>query len=157
MRKVLVLLTAVAVVALSACGAGTGSQPPPPASSRPPDLGELRALLEPHAGLAFDAEAVGRGCPGDQALGAYLAMLVKNGGEGDAPGDTHRLTGGCGAFPAEPIPIDPPASPAHWYCKVDAYTSDPAGESPWHYELRLRVRRADRSVDPTTLACPGAP
>jgi hypothetical protein len=129
----------------------------PAETARAPDIAELRALLEPHAGLTFDAGAVARGCPTDQSLGTYVAMLVKYGGEGDAPGDTHRLTGSCGAFPAAPIPIDPPSSPAHWYCTISAYTSDPAGESPWRYELRLRVRRADRGIDLATLACPGAP
>lgn len=131
--------------------------PAPAAPAVAPDLAGLRAMLEPHAAMRFDAGAQERGCPDDTSLGEYVALLVHNGGEGDQPGDTHRLTGTCGAFPAQLAPVDPPASADHWYCTIDAYTSDPAGESPWHYELRLRVRKADTAPDLTTLGCPGTP
>ena len=62
-----------------------------------------------------------------------------------------------GAFPAELAPIDPPSDPAFWYCRIDSYTVDPEGESPWHYELRLRIRKADSGVDLATLGCPRTP
>jgi len=128
------------------------------AVASPPDLRELRALLAPHAAARFTASAVERGCPAESSVGEYIAMLITN-GEGGEPGDVHRLTGGCGEFPAAAAiaPVDPPADPAYWYCRIDAFTSDPAGESPWHYELRVRVRRADRAVDPVELGCPGTP
>jgi hypothetical protein len=126
-----------------------------------PDLAKLRSLLRPHASHAFDAAARGRGCPADRTLGGYIDDLVKHGTHGD-PGDTVRLTGGCTEFRSGPgspprVPIDPPASAEHWSCRIDAYASDAKGESPWHYELRLRVRKRDLAPDLVTLACPGAP
>ena len=83
----------------------------------------------------------------------YVQRLVDYGSHGDGP---HALTIGCGAFPAEPMSIDPPADPAYWFCVIDARNSDPAGESPWHYALHVRVRKADNAVDVATAACPGA-
>jgi len=153
MRAVLVLV--------AACGSGTPSPPPgnTGGSSMPavPDLAAVRTALAPHADHLFDDAAIARGCPGDQSLGDYVAALVKYGtGEPGSP-DTHRLTGGCGAFPAQLAPIDPPRDPAYWYCRIDSFTVDPAGESPWHYELRLRIRQTDRSVDLATFGCPGTP
>jgi hypothetical protein len=115
-------------------------------------------MLARHASRRFDAAAGDRGCPADQTLGEYVAMLVRNGGQGDSPGDIHQLGGVClDAIPdADRIALDPPADPAYWQCRIDAWTSDPEGESPWHYELRLRVRRSNRTPDLTTLSCPGA-
>lgn len=116
-------------------------------------------MLAQHHSWRFDAGAQDRGCPADQTLGEYLALLARYGRQGDAPGDVHRLAGAClDEIPeADRIAIDPPADPAYWLCRIDAYTSDPAGESPWHYELRLRVSRSSRAVDVATLACPGTP
>jgi len=135
----------------------------PPAVPAPaagaPDLAAVQALLVRHQALRFDAAAQDRGCPAEQSLGEYVAMLAHNGGQGDAPGDVHQLAGTCldRFAEADRMALDPPADPAYWLCRIDAYTSDPAGESPWHYELRLRVKRADRTVDLGTLACPGTP
>lgn len=137
--------------------------PVPPAVPAPaagaPDLAAVQALLVRHQALRFDAAAQDRGCPAEQSLGEYVAMLAHNGGQGDAPGDVHQLAGTCldRFAEADRMALDPPADPAYWLCRIDAYTSDPAGESPWHYELRLRVKRADRTVDLGTLACPGTP
>jgi hypothetical protein len=154
---------AIASFAVLACACGASE----PASSRPPEgptsepaapsLAELQQLLSTHEAHAFDAAALGRGCPADQSLGAYLAMLVENGSPSDRDGDLHRLEGGCTSVPrdAARAPVDPPVDPAFWDCRIEAFSSDPAGESPWHYELRFRVRRADRTVDLEHLSCPG--
>jgi hypothetical protein len=117
--------------------------------SAAPDLASLRAILRPHAEDEFDENATNeRGCPVDQRLGAYVAMLERNAAGG-------AFTGGCGAFPARPAPIDPPADPAYWFCRIDGSTNE--GGEPWHYELRIRLRKADRAPDFTTVACPGTP
>jgi hypothetical protein len=145
------------VLGLALAAACTPAPRPTANAVGAPDLAALRALLAPHADVRFDASANARGCPDDQSLGEYVARLVSYGGQGDQPGDTHWLKGGCGAFTAQIGPIDPPASADHWYCTIDAYTSDPTGESPWHYELRLRVRKSDGAPDLTTLGCPGMP
>jgi len=58
---------------------------------------------------------------------------------------------------AEKLGIDPPEDPAYWFCRIEGFSSDRAGESPWRYELRLRVRRQDGTPDLLTLACPGTP
>lgn len=134
--------------------------PPPFPRSAPgaPELPELRARLAPLAARRFDAAAQQRGCPADQTLGQYLAMLVDNGERGDGErGTVHRLAGACADSvpPAERTGIDPPADPAYWLCRIEAFSSDPGGESPWRYELRLRVRRADRAVELAHVACPG--
>ena len=149
------------VVVLIACG-GTNPTPPsnrggstPPAAA--PDLAAVRKAVDPHGHVRFTPASVERGCPPDQSLGEYIALLVTNGTGEPGSKDTHRLTGGCGAFPAQLAPIDPPSDPAFWYCRIDSYTSDPEGESPWHYELRLRIRKTDGSVDLATLGCPGTP
>jgi hypothetical protein len=117
-------------------------------AGRAPDLASLQALLRPHADEHFDEHATtDRGCPVADTVGAYLAMLHRNAAGGS-------FTGGCGAFPATPVPIDPPADPEYWYCRIDASITE--GE-PWHYELRLRVRKSDREPDFKTVACPGTP
>lgn len=141
------------------------SQPAPPSTTDDPaavpapDLARVREILRPHAGHRFDLAAQERGCPGDASLGEYVKLLAKYGGSGSEPGDVHRLTGGCGEAPeaGERLPIDPPVHAAYWFCRIDAYTSDPQGESPWHYELRLRIRRSDGEPDLGHLACPGTP
>jgi hypothetical protein len=150
----------VSVLVLAACR----SQPAPPGTTGDraepaPDLARLREILRPHAGHRFDLAAQGRGCHGDSSLGEYVELLVKNGGSAEEPNDVHRLTGGCGTAPeaGERMPIDPPVDAAYWFCRIDAYTSDPRGESPWHYELRLRIRRSDGEPDLGHLACPGTP
>ncbi|MBA3456369.1 MAG: hypothetical protein H0T42_24935 [Deltaproteobacteria bacterium] len=148
------------LVALVACGGpATPSSPSKTGGSTPslPDLAGVRAALGPYADHRFDNAAQARGCPADQSLGEYVAMLVTNGTAAPGSKDTHRLTSSCGDFPAELVPVDPPRDAAFWYCRIDSYTVDAAGESPWHYELRLRMRKADRSVDLGTLGCPGAP
>ena len=152
-------MRALLVVAISACGSAS-TPPPSNGGGKPPtvpDLAGVRAAVAPHAEHRFDAAATERGCPPDQTLGEYVALLVTNGTGEPGSKDTHRLTGGCGAFPVELAPIDPPSDPAFWYCRLDSYTSDPEGESPWHYELRLRIRTTDGSVDLATLGCPGTP
>jgi hypothetical protein len=151
-------LCIVSLLALSSCR----NQPARrgmAAGKAAPDLARLRAILRPHAAHRFDAAAQERGCPGDSSLGQYVDLLVENGGSGSEPGDVHRLTGGCGEAPEveKRLPIDPPVDPRYWFCRIDAYTSDPQGESPWHYELRLRVRRADGEPDLGHLTCPGTP
>ncbi len=91
-----------------------------------PDLSTLQRLLKPHAGAKFAANSHEKGCPTDQTLGEYLAMLVRNGCGSDAPDDIHHLTGGCAnaSTSNERMPLDPPADPAYWFCRIDAYTSD---------------------------------
>jgi hypothetical protein len=152
----------LALTALVACG---GSQGPPPAvanttaapSQPAPDLAALRALLEPHAASKFGKlSADDRGCSVAPTIGQYVAQLVKYGEQGAAPGDTHWLRGGCADHFEHSTGIDPPASPDYWSCAMEAYTSDPAGDEPWHYELRVRIRKSDRAVDIPTIACPGA-
>jgi len=119
-----------------------------------PDLDGLRLILARHPRLRFDEAAQGRGCPAEETLGEYVERLVTYGSPID-DGDVHRLSGGCGPFPKQPSEIDPPADDAYWYCYIEAYTSDPAGASPWHYELRVRVSKVDRAADLSTIACPG--
>ena len=154
------LAAAAALLMLAACPGESAHRPPaagPRAAPELPDLAKLRTLLAPHASLRFDANAQERGCPPDQNLGEYVAMLVHNGADGDEPGDIHRLVGGCVAARdiREHMAIDPPDDAAYWFCTIDAYTSDQAGDSPWHYELRLRVRKSDLAPDLATMACPG--
>jgi hypothetical protein len=155
-----VLLAVLAGLAACSDHAGVRPRPVVPAAApTAPDLDALRALLAPHAGLHFDASANTRGCPEDQTLGEYVTLLAQYGERGEDPTDVHRFSGGCRAAPpaGERMAIDPPTDPAYWFCRIDSYLSDAAGESPWHYELRLRVRRADAAPDLSTLACPGAP
>jgi dimethylargininase len=135
-------------------GASVETQPKPA-----PTLDELIGLLETHRATPFSAEARDRGCPRDQTVGEYVDTLVRIGREGEDPVDVHSLTGGCGEWPSEDAmaPIDPPRDGDFFYCKVDSRTSDPAGESPWHYELRVRVARHDLTVDLATAGCPGTP
>ncbi len=158
-------LLAVCVLA-SACGArptepvtsNQGASVEAPATPAP-TLDELIGLLEPHRQAAFSAEALERGCPSDKTVGEYVDTLVRIGREGEDPVDVHSLTGGCGEWPGEDAvaPVDPPRDDAYFYCKLDSKTSDPAGESPWHYELRVRVSRQDLTVDVATAGCPGTP
>ncbi len=110
-------------------------------------------------GMDFAATARERGCPADETIDQYVARLVQYGLHGDGPGDVHSLTGGCGDWPAAEarIPLDPPYDPAYWYCLLDARTSDPAGESPWQYDLRLRIHRTSRLVDLASAGCGGTP
>lgn len=146
------------VVVIAACG---GSVPPSPsnraapttATDPAPDLAKLRVLLGPPASLPFDARAQARGCPDNQTLGAYVDMLVTTATREDA--GEHWLRGGCGPFPRSPLSIDPPRDDAYWFCTIDAYTN-PGGDSPWHYEVHMRVRKDDRALDLETIACPGA-
>lgn len=126
-----------------------------PAASTGPDLAELRALLVPHTAHPFDSAAQARGCPSDASLGQYVELLVSTTTPEPGSSDVVRLTGGCAEERPARVPLDPPLDPAYWDCRIDAYASDGAGESPWHYELRLRVRRADSAVDLDHLACPG--
>lgn len=160
MRKALSSATKRLVfLMLAACGTPHTATPPSCAgrTTTVPNLDRLRALLEPHAATRFDAMAQQRGCPADQTVGEYIAMLIQNGGSGDQPGETHKIEGGCYMEYNRTTRIDPPRSADYWPCSIEAYTSDPAGESPWHYELRLRVRKADGTPDLTTFACPGTP
>jgi hypothetical protein len=146
-------MKALLIATLGACGASSSASPPrgQDHTSVPPDVAELRSLLRQAPDAPFDDRARQRGCPSDQSLHGYVAMLETQG----SSGDVHRLGGGCGAFPASPLPIDPPADAAHWFCALDAFSSDSAGDSPWHYELHVRVRKIDRVIDLATLACPG--
>jgi hypothetical protein len=143
------IMRQIALVLAAACHAAS---PAPPAS--PPDLAALRAALAAR-GDPFDARAREHGCPADQDVRAYAALLVHH-GSFSPDGDVHRLTGGCGGFPEVPLPIDPPADAAYWFCALDAYSSDPAGDSPWHYALHVRARKQDGALDLATVACPGA-
>ena len=100
-------VTRVLVLTLVACHAA-----PAPLSNRDvapaptvPDLANLQALLARAPATRFDAAAIARGCPDDQSLGAYVAQLEQRGGP-VRDGDIHHLRGGCGPFPAEPMPIE---------------------------------------------------
>lgn len=118
----------------------------------PPNLTELRSLLDARARDRFSPAAIAaHGCPGNLTVGQYVASLVANGTRGP---DRHELTGGCGPFPEYPIPIDPPRDDAYWYCRIDSHAY--GAEDPWHYELRVRVRKRDRVLDLATASCPGA-
>lgn len=155
MRRVVLIAAGIA----SACGGGpapapSNTAPRPVLATEPPDLDELRVIVSAYGSFEFDPGAIARGCPEGEMIREYLARLNQYGSPID-DGDVHRLTGGCGEFPRIPGPVDPPRSNAHWFCVIDAYTSDPAGESPWHYELRARIRKVDRTLDLATLACPG--
>jgi len=128
-----------------------------PPTTRAPDLARLRTLLEPLARSQFGKRSADdRGCSIAPTIGEYVGQLVQYGEHGADPGDRHWLRGGCADDYAEATGIDPPASPDYWLCRIEAYASDPTGESPWHYQLRLRVRKADGVIDIPTLACPGA-
>lgn len=149
------LVSAIALVTASA----SGCRQPQPTTTLPavaPSSGELRSLLDSHANHPFDAAARERGCPADQSLGEYVATLVRNTTPDGSTDDIHRFSIECTSSPAwSSMPLDPPRDAEHWACRIDAYTSDRAGDSPWHYELRFRVRQSNRALDLATLACPG--
>ncbi|CAN5298852.1 hypothetical protein BH11MYX1_BH11MYX1_25420 [soil metagenome] len=138
----------------TACGSTAGVVETPAnraavVAVRPPDLAELRSLI---GDVPFSANSVAnRGCTSAPTLGGYVALLVEEGSP-SADGHPHALTGGCGEFPEQRLSIDPPASPAWWFCRIDARV---VAEDPWHYELHVRVRKVDRVVDTATAACPG--
>jgi hypothetical protein len=152
-------LAIVGLVLLGSAGCG-GARARPATSAAtsvaPPDLAALRALLVPLHDRAFTSEEQERGCPADQSLGQYLALLDQNTEpDPDEPDRVNERTGGCDV-PTEDA-LWPAPDPAYWCCTVSAYTRDAAGDSPWHYELRTRVRRSDGAVDPSWIACPGMP
>lgn len=142
--------------------AGTPASPAEPAvAEAPPDLAALRALLDAERARTFAPADVERGCP-EGTIGDYLAVLEQNTRpDPSEPDAIVSLEGGCAAgVPAgRSAVVDalwPAPDAAHWLCHVDAYASDAAGESPWHYELRVRVRRGG-GLDPEWIACPGLP
>jgi len=142
----LVFAVAVACAAPPVPVANTGVPP----TLVPPNLAELLARL-PH--VQFNSDK--RGCEPHDGVDAYAGQLVKAGRDGFEAGDTHALTGGCGAFPATLLPIDPPRDDAYWFCAVDANVYDPWEESSWHYMLHVRMRKRDGFLDLATAACPG--
>ena len=153
MQRVKALLLVVA-----ACSSGS---PRPIANNseradpQPPNRDELIALLKPHADHKMIA-ANERGCPAEETLGVWVARLIEYGSP-KADGDVHRLTGGCGPH-ATKMNLPPPTrqeAETYWYCSIDGYSSDPAGESPWSCGVIVRLRKVDRSVDLGSLACPG--
>ena len=149
------------LVVLALCSTPSCVRPQPAVSSspatNPPQPTELQALLGAHSSHHFDPAAQQRGCPAEQSLGEYVATLVRNtSNPEDAADDRSRFALVCELALSWPATaMDPPASPAYWSCRIDAYTSDSTEESPWHYELRFRVRRSDRTLDLETFACPG--
>lgn len=150
---------ALVFVLTSAAGCGAGSTEPSSqaasTSAAPPTLEQLRASLVSLHDHAFTADEQARGCPADQSLGAYLALLDQNTEpDPDDPGAVRERTGGCDV--ATDDAMWPAADPAYWPCTVRAHANDAAGESPWTYELRVRVRRSDAAIDPSWIACPGA-
>lgn len=159
-------LTTLGLALLGDAGCGGSESSPPPANpsstqesqtSTAPDLAQLRARLVPLHDRAFTSEERDeRGCPSDQTLGEYLALLDRNTeADPDEPDRVNERTGGCDV-PTEDA-MWPAPDPAYWRCTVSAYTRDADGESPWHYELRVRVRRSDGAIDPSWIACPGMP
>jgi len=67
----------LALVVLAACGGSSSTPPNNRGGTTPtvPDLAGVRTAVAPHAQHRFDAAAVRRGCPTDQTLGDYVAML----------------------------------------------------------------------------------
>ena len=119
-----------------------------------PDLRQLRQLLAGASQHAFTTDEQARGCPAGETVGQYLAMLDQNTEPDESePGRVVERTGGCDV--AAEDAMWPAPDPALWRCTVRAHTVDEAGESPWTYELRVRVRHADGSLDLGWLACPG--
>lgn len=155
--------SAIGLILVLGCGAPAPTSSPPARREAPPDLAELRTLLAAQAQRRFTADDVERGCPADQTLGEYLALLEANTRtDPHDPSAIVALDGGCAPTPPTTRhgaldPLWPPEDDASWLCHVDAFASDAAGESPWHYELRVRVRRDDRGLDPSWLSCPGLP
>lgn len=146
------------VIVVAACG-GAAEVPAMPSNqgaasvSTVPDLAKLRSLLAPHDRDAFTKDAIeNRACPAN-TLGNYIELLYREGTTGP---DHHELVGGCGPFPAHPSMIDPPSDAAYWYCRIDSHVVGSDGE-PWHYELRIRVRKRDLDLDFATMSCPGTP
>jgi len=120
-----------------------------------PTRDELIELVKPHAGHSL-AAASARGCPAEETLGVWVARLIEYGSP-KQDGSVHRLTATCGAR-ATTMNAPPPTredAETYWSCSLDAYASDPAGESPWSCGLIVRVRKADRSLDLRSLGCPG--
>ena len=156
-------LTVAGIALLGNAGCGGSRSTPPPANpstasrSSPPDLATLRTMLEPLHGHAFtNEERDARGCPSDQTLGEYLALLDQNTEpDPDDPDRVNERTGGCDVPIGDAMWPDP--DPGYWPCTVRAHSRDAAGESPWTYELRVRVRRSDGAIDPSWIACPGMP
>lgn len=144
------------VVVVAACRSGASS----PIANRSdradpvaPTRDELIELLKPHAGHPLAAT---NGCPDTETLGVWVARLVEYGSP-KQDGDIHRLTGTCGphATTMNAPPTTREEAEAYWSCSLDAYASDPAGESPWSCGLIVRIRKADRSVELGSLGCPG--
>lgn len=146
------------LVLLAACGGGTtqpiANRATDNSSAEPPRLDELLALIKPHAAHSFTGNR--HSCPPDETLGQWTGRLVEYGSPKD-DGDIHRLTAGCGDDATKmnlpkPTPVE---EATYWYCSIDAYSSDEDGESPWSCGLIVRVRKADRSLDLTSIGCPG--
>ena len=151
---------ALALMLTLGCAAGPSPQgatqePATQERASPPDLAELRQLLAGVSQHTFTAEEQARGCPSGETVQQYLATLDQN--TQPDPSEPDRIlerSGGCDVSPADALWPEP--DPALWLCTVKAHTVDAAGESPWTYELRVRVRRADRTLDTSFIACPGA-
>lgn len=144
----------VSLIALASCAGApaSSSSPSRAAALGPPTFEALLALVRARGEHRFDGAAIGRGCPAEQSLGEYLQTLERNARESEV----RRFAGGCESVASwARTGIDPAADPRYWACRIEAYASDRAGESPWRYELRLRVHRESGQIDLAQLACPG--
>jgi hypothetical protein len=149
------------LVLVAGCGpVAPGSEEPTGGGGQfngpPPELPEMRQMLVANKDHTFDAAAQKRGCPADQSLGAYVQELFKAGEQGRAPGDVHRVEGGCGGFTTATLPDDPPADSGFWFCRISTYVGDISGTTNWQRELRFRMNRDGKVVDLATLSCPGS-
>ncbi len=165
MRGVRELGALVASCAVAACTGPSPrpTAPPPPRASvervgDAPTLAELRVLVARQGEHELDDSAAARGCVPGEKLRDYLDRIVRAGAAVD-DGDGHDLYGGCGIWPAHPLPTDPQRDDAYWFCVIGGHTwtkaADPdrPGTTAWHHQLRLRVRVDDERIDLPTLSC----
>lgn len=92
------------------------------------------------------------GCPKNETLASYLSMLIVHGSQGDK----HWLKVSCENLNRKKnLPQQPTNDSFSKRCRLSAFTSDKAGESPWNYEFVFHMSSDFKSLDKANFSCPG--
>jgi hypothetical protein len=114
---------------------------------------QIVSTLIKNQGTIFSDADEKRGCPKGETVGSYLSRLLIFGSQGDK----HSLKVACEKYSSKTSQLPAPAKKSQTRdCKISAYTSDKAGDSPWHYEIVFRINSDFKSIETAHLACPGA-